>query len=45
MKQISKKHLLLFTIPVLAALVFGSFGTTDAFAEYANISLVPDNVS
>ncbi len=45
MKQISKKHLLLFAIPVLAALVFGSLGTTDAFAEYANISLVPDNVS
>jgi len=45
MKQISKKHSLLFTIPVLAALVFGSLGTTDAFGEYANISLVPDNVS
>ncbi len=45
MKQISKKHSLLFTIPVLAALVFGSLGITDAFAEYANISLVPDNVS
>ncbi len=45
MKQISKKHSLLFTIPVLTALVFGSLGTTDVFAEYANISLVPDNVS
>ena len=45
MKQISKKHSLLFTIPVLAALVFGSLGISDAFAEYANISLVPDNVS
>ena len=45
MKQISKKHSLLFTIPVLAALVFSSLGTTNAFAEYANISLVPDNVS
>ncbi len=45
MKQINKKHSLLIAIPVLAALVFGSLGTTDAFAEYANISLVPDNVS
>jgi len=40
MKQISKKHSLLFTIPVLAALVFGSLGTTDAFGEYANITYV-----
>jgi len=45
MKQINKKHSLLIAIPVLAALVFGSLGTTDAFAEYANISLVPNNVS
>ena len=45
MKQINKKHSLLFAIPVLAALVFGSLGTTSAFAEDANDSLVPDNVS
>ncbi|MBA4718569.1 MAG: hypothetical protein HRO68_05555 [Nitrosopumilus sp.] len=45
MKQINKKHSLLFAIPVLAALVFSSLGTTNAFAEDANISLVPDNVS
>ncbi len=45
MKQINKKHSLLIAIPVLAALVFGSLGTIDAFAEYANISLVPNNVS
>ncbi len=45
MKQINKKHSLLFAIPVLAALVFGSLGTTNAFAEDANTSLVPDNVS
>jgi len=45
MKQINKKHSLLFAIPVLAALVFGTLGATDAFAEAANISIVPDNVS
>ncbi|MEE8180923.1 MAG: hypothetical protein V3T67_03685 [Nitrosopumilaceae archaeon] len=45
MKQINKKHSLLIAIPVLAALVFGILGTTSAFAEAANISLVPDNVS
>ncbi len=45
MKQINKKHSLLFTIPVLAALVFGSLGATDAFGESSNISLAPDNVS
>jgi len=45
MKQINKKHSLLFAIPVLAALVFGSLGATNAFAENANNSLVPDNVS
>ena len=45
MKQINKKHSLLIAIPVLAALVFGTLGTASAFAEAANISLVPDNVS
>jgi hypothetical protein len=45
MKQINKKHSLLFAIPVLVALVFGSLGTTNAFAEDASNSLVPDNVS
>ncbi len=45
MKQINKKHSLLFAIPVLAALVFGSLGATNAFAENASNSLVPDNVS
>ncbi len=45
MKQINKKHSLLIAIPVLAALVFGSLGTTDAIAEYANNSIVPNNVS
>jgi len=45
MKQINKKQSLLFALPVLAALVFGSLGTTNAFAEDANISLIPDNVS
>jgi len=45
MKQINKKHSLLFAIPVLAALVFGSLGTTNAFAQDPSNSLVPDNVS
>ena len=45
MKQISKKHSLLFTIPVLAALVFGSLGVTNAFAEDAIFSLAPEDVS
>jgi hypothetical protein len=45
MKQINKKHSLLFAIPIFAALVFGSLGITSAFAEDANTSLVPDNVS
>jgi len=45
MKQINKKHSLLYALPVLAALVFGSLGITNAFAEDANISLIPDNVS
>ena len=35
MKPDSKKHSLLFTLPVLAALVFGTIVTTDAFAEDA----------
>ena len=45
MKQNNKKQLLLFALPVLAAIIFGSLGATSAFAEDANISLVPDNVS
>ncbi len=45
MKQINKKQSLLFAIPVLVALVFGSLGTTNAFAQDPSNSLVPDNVS
>ena len=45
MKRNNKKHSLLFTFPVLAALVFGTLGATSAFAEDASIDLVPDNVS
>jgi len=45
MKQINKKHSLLFAIPVLAALVFGSLGITNAFAEDAFIGLAPEDVS
>jgi len=44
MKQNNKKHSLLFTIPILAALVFGSLGTTNVFAE-GGIFGVPENVS
>lgn len=44
MKQNNKKHSLLFTIPVLAALVFGSIGTTNVFAE-DGIFGIPENVS
>lgn len=39
------KHSLLLALPVLAAIVFGTIGTTNAFAEYADIGFVPDNVS
>ena len=42
MKQNSKKHSLLFTLPVLAALVFGTLGVTNAFAEDAFVDIVPD---
>ena len=45
MKQNNKKHSLLFTLPVLAALVFGTLGATNAFAEDADIGFIPDNVS
>jgi len=44
MKQNNKQHSLLFTIPVLAALVFGSLGTTNVFAENAFIG-ISENVS
>jgi len=44
MKQNHKKHSLLFTLPVLAALVFGTLGVTNAFAD-VNIGFIPDNVS
>ena len=44
MKQNNKKHSLLFTIPVLAALVFGSIGTTAVFAE-DGVFGIPENVS
>jgi len=45
MKQNNKKHSLLFALPVLAALVFGTLGATSAFAEDAFVDLVPENVS
>ncbi len=45
MKQINKKHSLLIALPVLAALVFGSLGVTNAFAEDAFIGLAPEDVS
>jgi len=45
MKQINKKHSLLFTLPVFAALVFGSLGVANAFAEDAIFSLAPEDVS
>lgn len=45
MKQNNKKHSLLFTLPVFAALVFGTLGATSAFAEDAFVDLVPENVS
>ena len=45
MKQTSKKHSLLFALPVLAVLVFGSIGTTNVFAEDANTGFIPTTVS
>ena len=45
MKQSNKKHSLLFALPVLAALVFGSIGTTSVFAEDANNGFIPTSVS
>lgn len=45
MKQINKKHSLLFALPVLAVLVFGSIGTTSVFAEDANNGFIPTSVS
>ena len=45
MKQNNKKHSLLFALPVLAVLVFGSIGTTNVFAEDANTGFIPTNVS
>jgi hypothetical protein len=39
MKQNNKKHSLLFALPVLAVLVFGSTGTTNVFAEDAKSQL------
>ncbi len=44
MKQPNKKQSLLFALPVLAVLVFGSIGTTNAFAEDVIASFVLDNV-
>ena len=45
MKQNHKKHSLLFALPVLAVLVFGSIGTTNVFAEDANNGFIPTGVS
>jgi len=45
MKQNNKKHSLLFALPVLAVLVFGSIGTTSVFAEDANNGFIPTGVS
>ena len=45
MKQNNKKHPLLFALPVLAALVFGSLGATNAFAEDVFIDIAPEDVS
>ena len=44
MKQNNTKHSLLFTIPILAALVFGSLGTVNVFAE-DGVFGIPENVS
>jgi len=45
MKQNNKKHSLLFALPVLAVLVFGSIGTTNVFAEDTNTGFIPTDVS
>ena len=45
MKQNHKKHSLLFALPVLAVLVFGSIGTTSVFAEDAYNGFIPTGVS
>ena len=45
MKQHLKKHSLLFALPVLTVLVFGSIGTSNVFAENAIVDFVPDSVS
>ena len=45
MKQSNKKHSLLFALPVLAVLVFGSIGTTNVFAEDATHDFIPTSVS
>lgn len=45
MKQNNKKHSLLFALPVLAVLVFGSIGTTSVFAEDAYDGFIPTAVS
>ena len=45
MKQSNKKHSLLFALPVLTVLVFGSIGTTNVFAEDANNGFIPTSVS
>ena len=45
MKQSNKKHSLLFALPVMAVLVFGSIGTTNVFAEDANNGFIPTGVS
>ena len=45
MKQNQKKHSLLFALPVLAVLVFGSIGTTNVFAEDAKNGFIPTTVS
>ena len=45
MKQNNKKHSLLFALPVLAVLVFGSIGTTSVFADDANNGFIPTDVS
>ena len=43
MKQNNRKHALLFTLPVLAALVFGTLGATSAFAaEDAFFDVAPN---
>ncbi|MGY5144264.1 MAG: hypothetical protein ACW9XH_07250 [Candidatus Nitrosopumilus sp. bin_32a] len=44
MKQSNKKHSLLFALPVLAVLVFGSIGTTSVFADTYN-GFIPATVS